>query len=646
MKKVIISLVIIFFTQLVNAQVGMGDAINAISKAELKTKTASAFGFSGKMPSAYSLKSYTPYAKTQGNYGTCVSWAVGYSAMTTQYAFLNNITNRNIITSLAFCPLYLHNNTKIVKDTCAGGANIIDIAMYAVNYGNKRYYSPMIGCAVTTDDMMTQAATFSRATDAYFLYKYKGVWPTDQTTGKEFFDREKFDIETVKKCLLDNKLPIIAMYIPKSFETIDGATWELNDAEKTDPVSSLLAQKGFMHARHAMTIVGYDENRNGGSFEIMNSWGTDFGENGFVWVKYADLQKYVYTVACIEMPAPTATLTEGCISGDCYSGYGLLKGSNGDFYEGFFKNGKFDGYGVYCWANGSTYAGEFKDGMRNGDAYNYYTDGTFGGVVYSNDKFTSGYDVITYTDGSQYIGNVKNGLFDGYGKLKFANGDAYQGSFVNGEYAGLGKFTYADGKVYFGYYTANQKHGKGLEYTVDGKIWAGEWSYDKFTTGSKYGFGVKKKIMTGDFVELANVNYVKSECISGDCISGNGTRVYTNEGKYEGGFRDGQEYGFGKQTQPDGTVIETFFDGGFGTWADLIVATFPSGGKMIGRFNSGWDGYVAVFYASGEIGIQKYSQGTFIDYVGTANNNAYTSSSLPRHNSTRIDPQPLMTIGK
>ncbi len=646
MKKVILFFSISFGVFQLNAQVGMGADLFPMNKAELKTKTASSFGFSSKIPAAYSLKSYTPYAKSQGNYGTCTSWAVGYSAMTTQYAFLNNITNRNIITSLAFCPLYLHNNVRSVKDTCARGNHVINVAKYAVNYGNKRYYSPMIGCAVATDNMMTEAASFSRATDAYSLYNHQGPWPDDSANAVLFFEREKFDLETIKKCLLDNKLPIFAMFVPASFGSVNDANWNLNEDEKNDPVSAVLAQKGIMHERHAMTIVSYDDNRNGGSFEIMNSWGTDFGDKGFVWVKYDDLQKYTYTVDYLDMPAPTSTLSEGC-TGDCYSGYGLQKFNNGDFYEGFFKNGKFDGYGVYCHANGATYAGEFKDGMRNGDAYTYFADGTFGSAIYSNDKIVSGYDIVSYADGSQYTGNLKNGLFDGYGKLKFATGDIYQGTFVNGNYEGLGKFIYADGKVHFGYYSANQKHGKGLEYTTDGKVWAGEWTYDKFTTGSKYGFAGKNTANQNILAPTANVDYLKAECVSGDCTSGFGKRVYTNQGSYEGGFRDGQEYGIGKINQTDGSIIEGFFDGGFNSWPGLIVARFTNGGMMIGRFEgSGWDGYVACFYASGDIGIQKYNQGTFIDYMGTANNYTYTSSSLPKHNSTRIDPQPLMTTGK
>ena len=46
---------------------------------------------------------------------------------------------------------------------------------------------------------------------------------------------------------------------------------------------------------HAMVVVGYDDNKYGGAFEIMNSWGTRFRNGGFFWVRYNDFQNYVKT---------------------------------------------------------------------------------------------------------------------------------------------------------------------------------------------------------------------------------------------------------------------------------------------------------------------------------------------------------------
>ena len=44
---------------------------------------------------------------------------------------------------------------------------------------------------------------------------------------------------------------------------------------------------------HAMTVIGYDDTKYGGAFQIMNSWGPEWGVNGVAWVRYADFKNYV-----------------------------------------------------------------------------------------------------------------------------------------------------------------------------------------------------------------------------------------------------------------------------------------------------------------------------------------------------------------
>jgi hypothetical protein len=40
---------------------------------------------------------------------------------------------------------------------------------------------------------------------------------------------------------------------------------------------------------HAMCIVGFDDTKFGGAFEIANSWGDDWANGGFIWIRYDDL---------------------------------------------------------------------------------------------------------------------------------------------------------------------------------------------------------------------------------------------------------------------------------------------------------------------------------------------------------------------
>lgn len=41
---------------------------------------------------------------------------------------------------------------------------------------------------------------------------------------------------------------------------------------------------------HAVCIVGYDDNLNGGRFIVRNSWGTSWGDNGYFYMPYAVIQ--------------------------------------------------------------------------------------------------------------------------------------------------------------------------------------------------------------------------------------------------------------------------------------------------------------------------------------------------------------------
>jgi hypothetical protein len=56
------------------------------------------------------------------------------------------------------------------------------------------------------------------------------------------------------------------------------------------PTNSDFSKSGF--GGHAMCVIGYDDYLNGGSFQLMNSWGTDWGKGGFAWIRYADFKEF------------------------------------------------------------------------------------------------------------------------------------------------------------------------------------------------------------------------------------------------------------------------------------------------------------------------------------------------------------------
>jgi len=68
---------------------------------------------------------------------------------------------------------------------------------------------------------------------------------------------------------------------------------------------------GAFHVAHGVAAVGYDDNRYGGAFKIMTSWGQDFGDGGFFWMPYWAMN-YVVDADL----GPTNVLTGGVVLED------------------------------------------------------------------------------------------------------------------------------------------------------------------------------------------------------------------------------------------------------------------------------------------------------------------------------------------
>jgi C1A family cysteine protease len=219
-----------------------------------------------RLPISYSLKGYTPTPQSQGQQGSCVGWASAFGARTIAYAIKNNWQyNTAKINENTFSPAFVYNQIK-VNDKCEGA--YIENAMKVMNtYGSVKmtdfpYNSS--NCTAAPSNY-----TFSKAKDHKILtYERLARWENPENlTGK------------VKKAI-SNKNPVVI------------GLFQFSDL-KTDSNSVWISNSGTYG--HAMVVVGYDDNKSGGGFEIMNSWGSSFGNGGFFWIKYADFERQVKT---------------------------------------------------------------------------------------------------------------------------------------------------------------------------------------------------------------------------------------------------------------------------------------------------------------------------------------------------------------
>ena len=74
-----------------------------------------------------------------------------------------------------------------------------------------------------------------------------------------------------------------------------------------------------------------------------------------------------------------------------------------------------------------------------------------------------------------YIGEFKNGVYEGQGILKFFNGEIYNGGWKDGLMHGNGLYSYPDGSELFGGFENGIKINGKLKY-ANGDLFTGEFS--------------------------------------------------------------------------------------------------------------------------------------------------------------------------
>jgi len=98
---------------------------------------------------------------------------------------------------------------------------------------------------------------------------------------------------------------------------------------------------------------------------------------------------HIILVAFCLLPTTSFGDDGKCIEGDCVNGKGIYLYSNGEKYEGQFKNGKRHGRGRLNFPDSSKYIGQFKNGKRHGQG------------------------ILNFPDGGYYIGEWKDDLLKG-----------------------------------------------------------------------------------------------------------------------------------------------------------------------------------------------------------------------------------------
>ena len=137
-----------------------------------------------------------------------------------------------------------------------------------------------------------------------------------------------------------------------------------------------------------------------------------------------------------------------------------------------------------CFEDGSVYIGQIADSLFNGKGKMIYADRT----VYEGewkDGLWHGKGELLYSDGDSYSGEFSEHKFNGYGTYNYADGGSYEGYWENGLFNGAGTMNYADGSTYTGKWEKDLKEGPGVYYDAyDNTLYKGYFHNDHYLTSN------------------------------------------------------------------------------------------------------------------------------------------------------------------
>ncbi len=219
------------------------------------------------LPESANLQKYCPTPQNQGSQGSCVAWSSAFAAHTILEATKTGKQPNDV----AFSPSFMYN--QIGLEGCQGSYII-----RAMEFMTKQGGVPYAEFPYNEQDCQSQPGGQLQQEAAQFRMRgFNRLSLGDRN--------DAVDLRAIKENLAQGAPVVIGMMVGQSFmqPMMGQDVWIPEQGDRS--------MMGF--GGHAMCVVGYDDTKYGGAFLLMNSWGKEWGTNGFGWVRYGDFQTYV-----------------------------------------------------------------------------------------------------------------------------------------------------------------------------------------------------------------------------------------------------------------------------------------------------------------------------------------------------------------
>lgn len=226
---------------------------------------------SNELPSSFDLSSKMPPVRNQGGQGSCASWAVGYY-LKAYHEHVDNNTDYGTGSdhSGVYSPAFLYNSVKI--GSCDEGSYIyknldrvkdVGIASWKdMPYNEKK-------CDTKPSSTATTHAKCAKILDYQRIRLHEPI--------------EKIEMQDIKYYLSHGNPIIIGILVYDGFNNPKRVNGDFFYKEYNED--------GY-RGGHAIVVVGYDDNKN--AFKIINSWGRNWGNDGFLWIDYDVFSRIVF----------------------------------------------------------------------------------------------------------------------------------------------------------------------------------------------------------------------------------------------------------------------------------------------------------------------------------------------------------------
>lgn len=357
------------------------------------------------LPTEVSLLPFAPETREQQGF-SCYSFSAGYCAFSTIFNAQFGITEPIHKELLAFDPYFIftwYKNQNRVQQPCESGMFSSQVKSVLEDVGCMRdIMSPDLGCDFLWG---TSAAELGLHREYYYAATpFRGL--VSLYRGHKVKNNGKW-LNPLKLSLANN-MPVLAeVMVMKSWKDSLSTSLDKNGSWNYESSTDELIPESY----HAMCIVGYDDERDGGALCIRNSWGSDWGHEGNVWVTYEDFPQIASWVAPITplyyyeyFDAPDQHVFELQSAGPNFD-YVHVKG-NGGVFEGFIARDNRAVTGIELYEDGSGYFGLFTNKVKNGIGMFCSVDGTRTRVCYLNgNKTTFPEDFVPSNEFEQLVWN-------------------------------------------------------------------------------------------------------------------------------------------------------------------------------------------------------------------------------------------------